>query len=42
MPFSCADGYYGDPHGEYGSPSPCRQCLCNGNIDSNAVGNCNG
>nr|XP_002731086.2 PREDICTED: laminin subunit gamma-1-like [Saccoglossus kowalevskii] len=38
----CADGYYGDPLGDFGSPQPCRECLCNGNIDSNAVANCDG
>ncbi|PIK42259.1 putative laminin subunit gamma-1 [Apostichopus japonicus] len=37
----CADGFYGDPYGEYGVPTPCIRCDCNGNVDSNAVGNCN-
>ncbi|XP_033116359.1 laminin subunit gamma-1-like [Anneissia japonica] len=37
----CADGYHGDPAGRYGPPSACSRCTCNGNIDPNAVGNCN-
>lgn len=37
----CADGFYGDPYGEYGPPTACIRCDCSGNIDSNAVGNCN-
>ncbi|RWS10044.1 laminin subunit gamma-1-like protein [Dinothrombium tinctorium] len=36
----CVDGYYGDPEGKFGPPQPCRQCDCNGNVDSNAIGNC--
>lgn len=37
----CADGFFGDPTGQFGSPKPCEECQCNGNVDSNAVGNCN-
>lgn len=37
----CMDGYFGDPAGRYGRPRPCETCTCNGNIDSNAVANCN-
>ncbi|XP_035207831.1 laminin subunit gamma-1-like [Stegodyphus dumicola] len=37
----CIDGYFGDPLGRFGSPRPCRKCECSGNIDPNAVGNCN-
>ncbi|KAI8518409.1 biological adhesion [Branchiostoma belcheri] len=37
----CMDGYYGDPIGQYGQPRPCQRCICSGNIDENAVGNCN-
>ncbi|XP_070532708.1 laminin subunit gamma-1-like [Ptychodera flava] len=37
----CSDGFYGDPQGLYGPPRPCQACLCNGNTDPNAVGNCN-
>nr|KAG5699979.1 hypothetical protein BaRGS_001798 [Batillaria attramentaria] len=37
----CLDGYSGDPTGRYGNPRPCSPCSCNGNIDPNAVGNCN-
>ena len=33
----CADGFYGDPLRNI----PCQACQCNGNIDRNAVGNCN-
>jgi len=33
----CADGFYGDPLKNL----PCQACQCNGNIDRNAVGNCN-
>ncbi|XP_071947989.1 laminin subunit gamma-1-like [Antedon mediterranea] len=36
----CADGYYGDPAGHNGPASRCNRCTCGGNIDSNAVGNC--
>ncbi|XP_074027988.1 laminin subunit gamma-1 isoform X2 [Leptinotarsa decemlineata] len=38
---SCADGYFGDPLGRFGPPSPCQKCECNENIDPNAIGNCN-
>ncbi|CAG5119951.1 unnamed protein product [Candidula unifasciata] len=38
----CLDGYFGDPSGQFtGQPSSCMPCTCNGNIDPNAVGNCN-
>uniref|UniRef100_A0A182X6E3 LANB2 n=1 Tax=Anopheles quadriannulatus TaxID=34691 RepID=A0A182X6E3_ANOQN len=37
----CSDGYYGDPTGVYGSVRMCQPCDCNGNVDPNAVGNCN-
>ncbi|XP_059157945.1 laminin subunit gamma-1-like [Physella acuta] len=38
----CLDGYYGDPMGRAtGRVSECKKCTCNGNIDPNAVGNCN-
>ncbi|NXL39218.1 LAMC2 protein, partial [Glaucidium brasilianum] len=32
----CADGYFGDPV----ASQPCQPCQCNGNIEPNAVGNC--
>ena len=37
----CLDGFYGDPKGWYGPERPCERCMCNENIDPNAVGNCN-
>lgn len=37
----CSDGYYGDPEGRFGPRRPCQPCDCNGNVDPNAVGNCN-
>ncbi|GAB1286215.1 Laminin subunit gamma-3 [Apodemus speciosus] len=37
---SCEDGYFGDPLGLSGAPRPCRRCRCSGNVDLNAVGNC--
>lgn len=37
----CTDGYFGDPQGRLGIVIPCQRCECNGNIDLNAVGNCN-
>lgn len=37
----CSDGYYGDPSGVSGTTTLCQLCDCNGNIDPNAVGNCN-
>lgn len=37
---SCEDGFFGDPLGVSGAPQPCRRCRCNGNVDLNAVGNC--
>ncbi|KAL1516830.1 hypothetical protein ABEB36_000679 [Hypothenemus hampei] len=37
----CSDGYFGDPTGRFGAPSPCQLCECNQNIDTNAIGNCN-
>uniref|UniRef100_A0A8B9IG90 Laminin subunit gamma 2 n=1 Tax=Anser cygnoides TaxID=8845 RepID=A0A8B9IG90_ANSCY len=33
----CADGYFGDP----AASRPCQPCQCNGNVEPNAVGNCN-
>ncbi|KAF5914792.1 hypothetical protein HPG69_008912 [Diceros bicornis minor] len=36
----CDDGFFGDPQGLSGAPQPCQQCQCSGNIDPNAVGNC--
>ncbi|NWI93781.1 LAMC2 protein, partial [Pitta sordida] len=32
----CADGYFGDPV----ASQPCQPCQCNGNMEPNAVGNC--
>ncbi|NXO00628.1 LAMC2 protein, partial [Rhinopomastus cyanomelas] len=32
----CADGYFGDP----AASRPCQPCSCNGNVEPNAVGNC--
>lgn len=37
----CSDGYYGDPTGINGNVQLCKACDCNGNVDPNAVGNCN-
>lgn len=36
----CDDGFFGDPLGLSGDPQPCQQCQCSGNVDPNAVGNC--
>lgn len=36
----CDDGFFGDPLGLSGPPQPCQQCQCSGNVDPNAVGNC--
>uniref|UniRef100_A0A8C6R7G5 Laminin subunit gamma-3 n=1 Tax=Nannospalax galili TaxID=1026970 RepID=A0A8C6R7G5_NANGA len=36
----CEDGSFGDPLGLSGAPQPCHRCQCSGNIDPNAVGNC--
>lgn len=36
----CDDGFFGDPLGLSGDPQPCRRCHCSGNVDPNAVGNC--
>ncbi|KAM5329584.1 laminin subunit gamma-3 [Glossophaga mutica] len=36
----CDDGFFGDPLGLSGDPQPCRRCRCSGNVDPNAVGNC--
>ncbi|KAM4876487.1 laminin subunit gamma-3 [Thomomys bottae] len=36
----CEDGFFGDPLGISGAPQPCRKCQCSGNVDPNAVGNC--
>ncbi|XP_014742189.1 PREDICTED: laminin subunit gamma-2 [Sturnus vulgaris] len=32
----CADGYFGNP----AASQPCQPCRCNGNVEPNAVGNC--
>ncbi|XP_021510381.2 laminin subunit gamma-3 isoform X2 [Meriones unguiculatus] len=37
---NCEDGFFGDPLGLSGTPQPCRRCRCSGNVDLNAVGNC--
>lgn len=37
----CADGHFGDPTGQFGPQQECEECQCNGNVDPNAVGNCN-
>lgn len=37
----CAEGYSGDPEGRFGPRRPCTKCVCNENIDPNAVANCN-
>ncbi|XP_064457402.1 laminin subunit gamma-1-like isoform X3 [Ornithodoros turicata] len=37
----CFDGHYGDPLGISGPSRPCKKCDCNGNVDPNAVANCN-
>lgn len=38
----CIDGFSGDPMGKKtGTSTPCTKCTCSGNIDPNAVGNCN-
>lgn len=37
----CSDGYFGDLAGIHGAAAACQRCNCNGNIDPNAVGNCN-
>ncbi|EHB00219.1 Laminin subunit gamma-3, partial [Heterocephalus glaber] len=37
---SCDDGFFGDPLGLSADPQPCRQCQCSGNVDLNALGNC--
>ncbi|XP_044848953.1 laminin subunit gamma-3 [Mauremys mutica] len=36
----CDDGFFGDPLGRNGPAHPCSPCQCNGNVDPNAVGNC--
>uniref|UniRef100_A0A2K6U1C2 Laminin subunit gamma 3 n=1 Tax=Saimiri boliviensis boliviensis TaxID=39432 RepID=A0A2K6U1C2_SAIBB len=36
----CDDGFFGDPLGLSGAPQPCHRCQCSGNVDPNAVGNC--
>ncbi|GAB0100956.1 Laminin subunit gamma-1 [Sergentomyia squamirostris] len=38
---SCSDGFFGDPTGLHGEVRFCQACDCNGNVDPNAVGNCN-
>uniref|UniRef100_A0A3Q0T4A4 Laminin, gamma 1 n=1 Tax=Amphilophus citrinellus TaxID=61819 RepID=A0A3Q0T4A4_AMPCI len=37
----CDDGFFGDPLGQNGVVRVCHACKCSGNIDPNAVGNCN-
>ncbi|XP_030761845.1 laminin subunit gamma-1-like isoform X2 [Sitophilus oryzae] len=37
----CSDGFFGDPTGRFGPPTPCQLCECSENIDLNAIGNCN-
>ncbi|KAG1663944.1 Laminin subunit gamma-1 [Nymphon striatum] len=36
----CTDGYFGDPRGDHGPKTDCQKCACNGNVDLNAIGNC--
>ncbi|KFO92517.1 Laminin subunit gamma-3, partial [Buceros rhinoceros silvestris] len=36
----CDDGFFGDPLGQRGLVHPCIPCQCHGNVDLNAVGNC--
>ncbi|KFU90605.1 Laminin subunit gamma-3, partial [Chaetura pelagica] len=36
----CDDGFFGDPLGQRGPVRPCVPCQCHGNVDPNAVGNC--
>ncbi|XP_042642814.1 laminin subunit gamma-3 isoform X4 [Tyto alba] len=36
----CDDGFFGDPLGQRGPVRPCIPCQCHGNMDLNAVGNC--
>ncbi|NWY56691.1 LAMC3 protein, partial [Chionis minor] len=36
----CDDGFFGDPLGQRGRVHPCIPCQCHGNVDLNAVGNC--
>ncbi|XP_017600902.1 PREDICTED: laminin subunit gamma-3, partial [Corvus brachyrhynchos] len=36
----CDDGFFGDPLGQKGPVHPCEPCQCHGNVDLNAVGNC--
>uniref|UniRef100_A0A8C4UH76 Laminin subunit gamma 3 n=1 Tax=Falco tinnunculus TaxID=100819 RepID=A0A8C4UH76_FALTI len=36
----CDDGFFGDPLGQRGPVHPCVPCQCHGNVDPNAVGNC--
>ena len=37
----CKENFFGDPLGRYGSPRPCQECNCSGNIDLLMTGNCN-
>lgn len=37
---ACADGYFGDPTGLFGEIRPCQKCDCSGNINENAIDNC--
>ncbi|XP_063172513.1 laminin subunit gamma-3 [Candoia aspera] len=36
----CDEGFFGDPLGRNGSVRRCSSCDCSGNVDANAVGNC--
>ncbi|KAG7273400.1 hypothetical protein CRUP_037462 [Coryphaenoides rupestris] len=36
----CDDGFFGDPLGQDGPVRTCHACNCRGNMDPNAVGNC--
>ncbi|KAF3698526.1 Laminin subunit gamma-2 [Channa argus] len=38
----CQQGFYGDPAGETGVQRPCRPCQCNGHINANVAGSCDG
>ncbi|KAK2822902.1 hypothetical protein Q5P01_022967 [Channa striata] len=38
----CQEGFYGDPSGETGVQRPCRPCQCNGHINANVAGSCDG
>ncbi|KAI7809700.1 putative laminin subunit gamma-2, partial [Triplophysa rosa] len=36
----CAEGFYGDPLGEYGPPRPCQPCQCYNRLDEIVEDNC--